>query len=311
KPSDAQFTIRGAPYEHAIELGNRTHKDIWLNVPGGADDDFVRQLATLVKQRLAPGVNCYVEWSNELWNRIFTQHQLNVDAATEETRRGDRKLSLGGLETNPRQWGWRRSARRTVEIAQIFREVCGPDEMRIRVVLAGQHANPEILASGLRYIEAHYGPPRDFLYGIAIAPYFGDDDKAALKRPDLTVDDVTSMLLAQAEESADARAKSSHDLARRYGLKSIAYEGGIDLGQHDVAIDAKTRAQFDPRTGDAVDKHLRTWFAGGGDEYLYFILVSRYTKYGYWGLTDDIRQLDVPKMRAAKRVAESVPHAAR
>jgi hypothetical protein len=203
------------------------------------------------------------------------------------------------------------AARRTVEIARIFRDVCGPDDRRIRVVLAGQHANPQVLETGLRYIEANHGPPRDFLYGIAIAPYFGNDDKAALKRADLTVDDVTAMLLAQANESADARAKTSHELAHRYGLKSLAYEGGIDLGQYDVAVDAKARTQFDPRTGDAVGRHLRAWFANGGDEYVYFTLVSRYTKSGYWGLTDDVRKLDVPKMQAAKRVADTIPQPAR
>jgi hypothetical protein len=305
KPTDAQFTSRGAPYEYAIELGNRTHKDVWLNVPAGADDEFVRQLATLVKDKLAPGVNCYVEWSNELWNRIFTQHRLNQDVARADIARGDARLNLNGRDEDERHWGWRRTARRTVEIAKIFRDVCGPDP-RIRIVLAGQHANPQVLETGLRYIEANHGPPRDYLYGIAIAPYFGNADKDALKRADLTVDDVTSLLLAQAPESADARAKVSHDLAHRYGLKSLAYEGGIDLGQYDVAIDTKARAQFDPRTGDAVERHLRAWFANGGDEYVYFTLVSRYTKSGYWGLTDDVRRLDVPKMTAAKRVAETV-----
>ena len=311
KPTDAQFTVRGGPYEYAIELGNRAGKDVWLNVPAAADDEFVRQLATLVKNKLAPGVNCYVEWSNELWNTIFSQHQLNLDAAREETARGDRTLNLGGRDANPRHWAWRRTARRTVEIARIFRDVCGPDDRRVRVVLAGQHANPQILETGLRYIEANHGPPREFLYGVAIAPYFGNDDKAALKRPDLSVDDVTAMLRAQANESADARAEASHDLARRYGLKSLAYEGGIDLGQYDVAVEAKARAQLDPRTGDAVEKHLRAWFAHGGDEYVYFTLVSRYTKSGYWGLTDDVRRLDVPKMQAAKRVADTVPQPAR
>ncbi|HEV2295753.1 MAG TPA: hypothetical protein VGR35_18035, partial [Tepidisphaeraceae bacterium] len=183
RPSDAQFSIKGGPYEIAIELGNRLGKDVWLNIPAGADDDFVRQLAKLVKEQLAPGINCYIEWSNELWNRIFSQHQLNLDAAREETINGDRKLSLGGRDTDPRHWGWRRTARRTAEIAQIFRQVCGPDP-RIRVVLAGQHVNPAILETGLRYIETNHGPPRDFLYGIAIAPYFGNADKVALKRAD-------------------------------------------------------------------------------------------------------------------------------
>jgi hypothetical protein len=303
QPADAQFTIKGGPYEHAIALGNRLHKDVWLNIPAGADDDFIRQLAALVKRDLAPGVNCYVEWSNELWNRIFTQYQLNLDAARDEVLRGDRTLSLGGLDTNVRHWSWRRTARRTVEIAKIFREVCGADDRRIRVVLAGQHVNPQILAIGLRHIETNHGPPRDVLYGVAIAPYFGNDDKAALKRPDLTVDDVCRLLLDQGDEAADANAKASHALAHGYGLRSLAYEGGIDLGQYDASLAAKARAQFDPRTGESVENHLRLWFANGGDEYVYFQHVSRYTKFGYWGLTDDVRRLDVPKWQASKRVA--------
>ena len=39
KWTDAQFTEKGGPYEHAIALGNLTGKDIWLHVPIGADDE--------------------------------------------------------------------------------------------------------------------------------------------------------------------------------------------------------------------------------------------------------------------------------
>jgi hypothetical protein len=295
----------GAPYEIAIDLANALHKDVWLHVPVAADDEFVHQLAALVKSRLAPDVNCYVEWSNEVWNGIFDQQKVNDRAARDDVAHGDRTLSLRGLDDNARRWAWRRTARRTAEISRIFRDVFGKDDHRIRMVLAGQHANPEILDVGLKYIETNVGKPSDVLYGIAIAPYFGNDDKAALKRNDLTVDDVCKLLIDQADESADARAKGAHALAKRHGLKSIAYEGGIDLGQYDASLDAKTRAQFDPRAGEAVEKHLRAWFAGGGNEYAYFSHVSRYTKSGYWGLTADVRKLDVPKMQAAVRVAHS------
>jgi hypothetical protein len=241
-----------------------------------------------------------------VWNGIFDQQKVNDRAARDDVAHGDRTLSLRGLDNNARRWAWRRTARRTAEISRIFRDVFGKDDRRVRVVLAGQHANPEILDVGLKYIETNIGKPSDLLYGIAIAPYFGNDDKAALKRNDLTVDDVCKMLLDQADESADARATGAHALAKRYGLRSIAYEGGIDLGQYDASLDAKMRAQFDPRAGEAVERHLRAWFDGGGGEYAYFSHVSRYTKSGYWGLTDDVRRLDVPKMQAAVRVARSM-----
>ena len=303
EPADAQLTIKGGPYEYAIDLGNRLGKDVWLTVPAGADEPFVRSLAELVKVRLGPGVNCYVEWSNELWNSQFKQHGANLDAARAEVARGDRTLSLGGRDSNARHWGWRRVARRTVEIGRIFRDVLGKNDARLRMVLAGQHANPAVLETGLRYIQDNFGPPREHLYGIAIAPYFGSDDKELLKRADLTVDQVCDVLLRTADESRDADALAHHALAKRYGLKSLAYEGGIDLRQYDASVDAKTRAQFDPRAGQAVERHLRGWFDGGGDAYVYYTLVGRYTKYGYWGLTNDTRRLDVPKYDAAARVA--------
>ncbi|MFZ4624800.1 MAG: hypothetical protein ACOYNF_11255 [Rhodoferax sp.] len=39
----------GVPWEHIIALANLTQKDIWINIPARADDDYVRQLATLLK----------------------------------------------------------------------------------------------------------------------------------------------------------------------------------------------------------------------------------------------------------------------
>jgi len=299
-PQDASCATRGGPYEYAIELGNRARKDVWLNIPAGADDEFVRELARLAKSNLAADLHCYVEWSNELWNSGFAQHKLNLDAA-----KGD--ASLGGPDTNARRLAWRRTARRTIEISRIFQDVFGGRNPRVRVVLAGQHANPDVLETGLKYIETNAGPPGNFLYGIAIAPYFGNGDKALLQRPDIAVDDVCAVLLREADESADARAKRSHELARKYGLKSLAYEGGIDLGQHDVAVETKSRAQLDPRAGRAIESHLRAWFDGGGDEYVYYTLVARSTKHGYWGLTEDVRHLDVPKFQAAARIARDLP----
>ncbi len=39
----------GMPWEAAIQFCNETGKDMWLNMPLGADDDYIRQLALLVK----------------------------------------------------------------------------------------------------------------------------------------------------------------------------------------------------------------------------------------------------------------------
>ena len=73
KPTDATYTVKGGPYEFAIELGNRTGKDIWLCVPALADDEHVRKLGELVRTKLRPDLNCFIEYSNEVWNGQFKQ----------------------------------------------------------------------------------------------------------------------------------------------------------------------------------------------------------------------------------------------
>ena len=59
---------KGMAWEYAIQFWNETGKDAWVNIPYTADDDYVTQLATLLKNTLNPGVKIYVEYSNELWN---------------------------------------------------------------------------------------------------------------------------------------------------------------------------------------------------------------------------------------------------
>ena len=72
-PSSPSYAPDGqaVPWETIFALANQLGKDAWINVPAHASDDYVLQLATLAKQLLAPGLNLYVEWSNEVWNWSF------------------------------------------------------------------------------------------------------------------------------------------------------------------------------------------------------------------------------------------------
>jgi hypothetical protein len=212
-------------------------------------------------------------------------------------------LSNGGAITNPYYLAWRRVGKRSMEISAIFRRVCGADP-RVRVVLCGQHVRPLVLKKGLEYIREYGGEPRDYLYGIATAPYFGNV-KDVLARTDLTVDDVCAVLQARVTGGNNVHVQNLLALAKEYGLKAMAYEGGVDLGQGTASLEAKIAAQADPRTGAAVEQYLRNWFGAGGGEFMYYNLTNRYTKSGFWGLTDDVTRLDGPKMQAARRVAGS------
>ena len=89
RPPAAGFSgnrATGVAYEHLVALSNATQKDLWINVPHLATDDFVQRLARLIRYGsdgtnpytapqaspvwapLAPSLRVYVEYSNEIWS---------------------------------------------------------------------------------------------------------------------------------------------------------------------------------------------------------------------------------------------------
>jgi len=74
----------GVPWEHIVALANQTGKDIWINIPVKADDDYVVQLARLLRSSLNPDTRIFIEYSNELWNAQFWQFNTNIELATAE-----------------------------------------------------------------------------------------------------------------------------------------------------------------------------------------------------------------------------------
>ena len=59
---------QGGPWEVAVELCNAAGRDMWVNVPLHANDDYVSSLAHLLLATLDADLNIYVEYSNELWH---------------------------------------------------------------------------------------------------------------------------------------------------------------------------------------------------------------------------------------------------
>lgn len=72
---DATWTSWGVPAEVMIDLSNQIGADPWFTMPHMADDAYVSNFATLVRDRLHPRLKAYVEYSNEVWNFIFPQAQ--------------------------------------------------------------------------------------------------------------------------------------------------------------------------------------------------------------------------------------------
>lgn len=331
KPTDAHYTNgKGIPWEYAIDLANDLGKDMWINIPAMADDDYVNQLAALFKARLKPGVNIYVEYSNEVWNAIFSQTKWNYDQATLEVHpvalpspqpspSGDVQLNDSGTDPNSYYWAWKRVAKRLIAVSRVFKSALGPD--RVRPVLSMQIANPTTFLKPLQYIAKYYGDPKTQIYGIAGAPYFSTkerDDVNATRQMLLIglTNSVESQVTKWSSACTDPKlckvgkwngsspGYTFGQLAAYYGLRKLSYESGSDT--HGPALKAiKSELQQSPEMGQLVTRYLSLWYGCGGDVINYFSLASAQdSDAGAWGAYSDLFTLS-EKARAVNTIANS------
>jgi hypothetical protein len=317
KLTDAQWSIRGGPWEPWLDYAKKHGKDLWLCVPHRADDEYIRELAKLCKECVGDApVNLYLEDTNEYWNWQFKQAKW-VDeqakgARAEEWKLNDPPTGSGDLRH-------RHHAKRTLDIARIFREVFGADDARVRPILTGQLANPGATEDAVKWIEKHFGPVKQHIYAVSCAPYFGNNSAVA-DRNDITAQELADHLLKTAKRYSTPESKTAPaarrftDLAKRKGIHGVAYEGGADLGQapkkyqgkaQDAYVAERVKSQFLPTTGEAITEYLNWWFnSAGGDEFFYYKDFSIYNRSGIWGLSNEPGKLDTPKYKAAVDAAK-------
>lgn len=179
-PTSPSYALgKGVPWEEAIRLCNTVKRDMWVNIPAMATDDYVTQFAKLVYAQLDPSLNVYFEYSNEVWNFGFSQATYALNEAVASVNAGDPyKLNYDNVN-NQWYWQWRRTALRAKQIGDQFAAVFGESARpngRVRPILAGQVVQILVADEGLRYLEAVYGAPSKYLYAIAGAPYFNLGD---------------------------------------------------------------------------------------------------------------------------------------
>jgi hypothetical protein len=178
-----------------------------------------------------------------------------------------------------------------VQIFNIWTEVYGGHEQFIRV-LASQASEEYVSDQILSFQKA--ASSADVL---AIAPY------VALSVPSEAKDGINEKVVetwnldklfdhinkVALPESAKA-IKNSKRVADKYGLKLVAYEAGQHLvGIEGVENNEKITKLFldanaDARMGEVYAKSLAAWTQLGGDLICSYNSVSRWSKWGSWGL---------------------------
>ena len=134
----------GVAFEQMVALCNETRRNLWINVPHLARDDFITRLAKLIRFG-SDGVNpydapqaspvfaplrgdlfVYVEFSNEIWSSGFDFPQGNwaeeqavpLGLTNRNSRRGGSAIRGGSFnrysEGRHASCAWRRSSRRSM-----------------------------------------------------------------------------------------------------------------------------------------------------------------------------------------------------
>ena len=277
---DANWSRAGVPVEIMVALCNRQKADGWFCMPHLADDDYVRQFATYVRDHLDPSLKVYVEYSNEIWNGMFEQ--------TKYCERRGRELNLAA---QPWEAGWRFSAQRSVEIFAIWEDVFRGRDRLVRV-MAAQAASPHVAKVKLGHADT-----ARHCDALAIAPYFsfnvGPGTKPAVSEvAGWSVDDVIAHFRGKSLPESLGWIRAHREVADARGLALIAYEAG----QHAVGIggaennEALTKllnaANRDPRMQALYADYLDGWKQGGGGLVCLFASTSAWSKWGSWGLLE-------------------------
>ena len=163
----------------------------------------------------------------------------------------------------------------------------------------------------LTFVKQNYGAPSNYLYALSVAPYFGVNSRHADDLNNLTPSQVLDELQYSLTSLANSTAiDDTVALAVYYGLKMTAYEGGPDTyGPNNIV--AKHTASLDPRMKGICTSYLNMWYAKGGSQFNWYTISATNfdTQYGTWGITDNVRDLNQPKMQALAAVGTANPPA--
>ena len=283
--------VRGVPLEVMVDLANILNADPWFSLPHRADNSFVYNYASYVKKHLKPHLKPYIEYTNEAWNGIFTQaHYM-------------KKMGMRyKLDPQEDVAGYKFYSRRSVQIFKIWENVYGNADTIIRV-MGAMTTNKRISNTLLSFENAY-----KHVDALAIAPYFYISQKEI--RRVRSVSDVFAKLKDPKNRysvpSIIKMVKIQSDVAKKYGVSLVAYEGG----QHLVAYKTHSvnegpnrhliYANKDRRMAELYYQFLKGWQSAGGTTFVAFSAPRIHTWLGSWGIKEYITQ---PASEAPKYMA--------
>lgn len=312
----------GQSWELLVAMANASNRDIWLNVPARADDDYIQKLAQLVKfgsdgnlpyasaqakpiyAPLKVGLKVYVEYGNELWNSApgFMGFRWALEFANVYKADTTHPIAFDGAQTDQylalRRW----IAYRSAHTSLAFRDVFGDAAMMssVRPILAGQAGNGNLFLSiGLQWAQAFYGQvrsaapmnavarkPSDIWYGGGGAAYY----EGGIDPKDTSATTLDTYFASLPTPTFARLAIADSIWTHAYGLKYVAYEGGPGPGGSalgSIASSAISSAfNNDLRMKDRMLIAQDIWDQAGGDELVYYV----YSGSAPWSFSNELVQ---------------------
>lgn len=306
----------GVPIEAMVQLANEAHVDMWYNVPTKADDTYVRNALTYIRDHLDPSLKVHVEWSNEVWNTAFSANAYAKSQAT----------ALWGSSVSATHAANVYYGYRSAQVAQIAHDVfTGTHAAQLSDVLAGQvgSGTTDWIAGAAK--AGYTGPISGLFKEYAIAPYFGQEmgthvasaaDRATIVgwanggAAGLTaafheLEYGGSLSSDYSLTHAMANIAKSGQIAAANGLNFVTYEAGTSLAttrwstaDKAVVQDLFNRMFADPRMGELYAKEIAAFKAAGGTLFTNFNDVGTPGDAGTWGSLASIYDDGSPRYNA-------------
>jgi len=235
RPTVDAYTYQGGvPVEVMVDLANTTGTEPWFNIPWDANETYIREFATYVRDNLNPDLRAHIEMSNEVWNWMFGQARDAADSAQE---RFGQDLGDGWMQ----EYG-----ARSAEMAQVLDSVyAGAEDRLVKVIATHTYwpglEEPALEAPAWQALSPANDAPYLSFDTYAITGYFGNSLGTDEKAP------------AVLEWIARSEAQARQDAAAQ-GLSGAAANAYFAEHRFDLAEDLAVRELRDGSvTGNAGD----------------------------------------------------------
>lgn len=204
------------PLETMVDLANDTGTEPWFNIPFKANETFIQEFATYVRDNLDPDLRAHFELSNEVWNWTFDQAD---DATAAAKDRFGEDLGDGWMQ----EYG-----ARAAEMAETLDQVFDGSDDQLVKVISTQTSWPGLESAVLEAPAWQALDPDE-----NSAPYLSFDTYAITGYfgASLGTDEKANEVLAWIDEGeAQARAEADAD-----GLSGAARDDYISEHRFDLA----------------------------------------------------------------------------